>query len=80
MAEMVVNGVSTRKVSQVVETLCGTYCSKSAVSELCKDLDASVKEFRERSLNGRYRSSPLTRPISRGGEPPGRFKGLHDCL
>ena len=25
MIEMVVNGVSTRKVSQVVETLCGNY-------------------------------------------------------
>ena len=54
MAEMVVNGVSTRKMSQVVETLCGTSCSKSAVSELCKDLDTSVKEFRDRPLNGRY--------------------------
>ena len=39
MAEMVVNGVSTRKVSQVMETLCGTSYSKSTVSELCKDLD-----------------------------------------
>ena len=28
MAEMVVNGVSTRKVSQVVETLCGTVVVK----------------------------------------------------
>ena len=54
MAEMVVNGVSTRKVSQVVETLCGTSCSKSTVSELCKELDTAVKEFRERPLNGNY--------------------------
>jgi putative transposase len=54
MTEMVVNGVSTRKVSQVVETLCGTSYSKSAVSEVCKDLDAAVKEFRERPLTGRY--------------------------
>ncbi|MDO4515915.1 MAG: transposase [Bacillota bacterium] len=30
MAEMVVNGVSTRKVSRVMETLCGTSFSKSA--------------------------------------------------
>ena len=29
MAEMVVNGVSTRKVSRVMETLCGTSFSKS---------------------------------------------------
>ena len=54
MAEMVVNGVSTRKVSQVVETLCGASCSKSAVSDLCKDLDSAVKEFREHPLNGNY--------------------------
>ena len=32
MAEMVVNGVSTRKVSKVIETLCGTSFSKSSVS------------------------------------------------
>ena len=38
MSEMVVHGVSTRKVSQIVETLCGTSVSKSAVSEVCKDL------------------------------------------
>lgn len=54
MAEMVVNGVSTRKVSQVMETLCGTSYSKSTVSELCKDLDKPVKEFRDRPLNGQY--------------------------
>ena len=54
MAEMVVNGVSTRKVSQVMETLCGTSYSKSTVSELCKDLDKPVKEFRNRPLNGQY--------------------------
>ena len=39
MAELVVNGVSTRKVSRVMETLCGTSFSKSAVSDVCKDLD-----------------------------------------
>lgn len=54
MAEMVVNGVSTRKVSRVVETLCGQSYSKSSVSELCKELDAGVKAFRERPLTGRY--------------------------
>ena len=54
MVEMVVNGVSTRKVSQVVETLCGTSISKSSVSDLCKDLDVKVNEFRNRPLNGDY--------------------------
>ena len=50
MAEMVVNGVSTRKVSQVMETLCGKSFSKSSVSVACKELDARVQEFRERPL------------------------------
>lgn len=54
MAEMVVNGVSTRKVAQVMETLCGTSYSKSTVSELCKELDQKVEEFRNRSLIGSY--------------------------
>lgn len=54
MAEMVVNGVSTRKVSTVMETLCGTSYSKSTVSEVCKKLDKSVNEFRERPLIGSY--------------------------
>ena len=54
MVEMVVDGVSTRKVSDVVETLCGTKVSKSAVSELCKDLDEKVDAFRNRPLTGSY--------------------------
>lgn len=54
MAEMVVNGVSTRRVSRVMETLCGTSYSKSTVSELCKDLENDVDEFRNRPLNDIY--------------------------
>ena len=54
MAEMVVSGVSTRKVSKVMETLCGTSYSKSAVSDVCKDLDKAVDEFRNRPLTSRY--------------------------
>ena len=54
MAEMVVNGVSTRKVSQIMETLCGTSYSKSAVSDLCRELDNEVTRFRERPLEGGY--------------------------
>ena len=54
MAEMRFNGVSTRKVSQVMETLCGKNCSKSTVSEACKELDEKVTEFRERPLTGEY--------------------------
>ena len=54
MAEMVVNGVSTRKVSSVMETLCGTSYSKSTVSEVCRDLEKDVKAFRERPLTEEY--------------------------
>lgn len=54
MAEMVVNGVSTRKVTKVVETLCGTGFSKSSVSEVCKELDKSVYEFKNRYLDREY--------------------------
>ena len=54
MAEMVVNGVSTRKVANIMETLCGKSFSKSSVSEACKDLDKAVDEFRNRPITGVY--------------------------
>ena len=54
MAEMVIAGVSTRKVSKVVETLCGTSYSKSMVSEVCKELDGVVNQFRNRPLTDPY--------------------------
>jgi putative transposase len=54
MAEMVINGVSTRKVSQIVESLCGTSISKSGVSEICKDLDKEVMAFKERPITDVY--------------------------
>ena len=52
MVEMVVNGVSTRKVRAIVEELCGTEFSRSTVSELCKGLDAIVQEWNDRDLSG----------------------------
>lgn len=54
MMEMVVNGVSTRKVSAVTEELCGTAFSKSTVSSLCEALDPVVMEFRNRPLEKHY--------------------------
>ncbi len=48
--EMVVQGVSTRKVAQITEELCGTELSKSTVSTLCKRLDAIVQAWYERQL------------------------------
>lgn len=54
MIEMVVQGVSTRKIARVVEELCGTSFSKSTVSELCKQLDEFVNEFKNRYLGDIY--------------------------
>lgn len=51
MLEMYVSGVSTRKVSQIVEELCGKTISKSFVSDLTKQLDPMVKEWQNRSLS-----------------------------
>lgn len=50
MVQMVVMGVSSRKVEKVVSTLCGTSFSKSTVSELCKKLDREIEAFRQRPL------------------------------
>jgi putative transposase len=49
--EMFVNGVSTRKVSAITESLCGTSISKSAVSRLIAQLDVRVTAFNERRLD-----------------------------
>ncbi|UTR12889.1 IS256 family transposase [Evansella sp. LMS18] len=54
MIEMVVNGVSTRKVTKIVEELCGKSVSKSQVSNLLKSLDPIVNEWRNRPLNVHY--------------------------
>lgn len=51
MVQMVIAGVSTRKVEKVVETLCGTSFSKSTVSSLCKRLDEEIQKFRTRPLS-----------------------------
>ena len=54
LMEMVVQGVSTRKISEITETLCGTSFSRSTVSELCKNLDPVVESFRNRPLEAHY--------------------------
>src|SRR5437588_12158581 len=50
LAEMYVQGVSTRKVKQVTEELVGHSFSASAISAVNKRLDASLKAFCERRL------------------------------
>ncbi len=50
LMEMVINGVSTRKVSQITEELCGTAMSKSVISGLCQKLDPIVKGWNGRPI------------------------------
>lgn len=51
MLEMVVNGVSTRKVTKIMEELCGESVSKSMVSNLTQKLDPVVNDWANRPLN-----------------------------
>ena len=50
LCEMVIQGVSTRKVEAITEVLCGAAFGKSQVSKLCLALDPLVKTWRERPL------------------------------
>jgi transposase-like protein len=54
LMEMVVNGVSTRKISQITEELCGSEFSKSTVSDLCQKLDPLVKAWNNRDLRNMH--------------------------
>jgi transposase-like protein len=54
MLEMVINGVSTRNVTNIVEQLCGKNISKSFVSSLTQKLDPIVNEWAKRPLNTTY--------------------------
>ena len=50
LAEMYVQGVSTRKVAAIVEELCGTSVSSTHVSDCAQLLDAELKKWRTRPL------------------------------
>ena len=54
IAEMYVQGVSTRKVKKITEELCGLEISKSQVSALTKSLDAEITAWRMRKHSKRY--------------------------
>src|SRR6476661_8227193 len=54
LAEMYVQGVSTRKVKAITEELCGHAFSASTVSEATARLDESLQAFFERRLNEPY--------------------------
>lgn len=53
IAEMYIQGVSTRRVKQITQELCGFDVSSSQVSRVTQSLDEQFKLWRERPL-GRY--------------------------
>ena len=54
LAEMYVQGVSTRKVKAITEELCGHTFSASAISEINKKLDEDLSQFASRRLEEDY--------------------------
>ena len=50
LMQMYVEGVSTRKVKEITEELCGTSFSKSLVSQLASGLDSELEAWRSRRL------------------------------
>ena len=50
IAEMYVNGVSTRRVTEITEVLCGLEVSSTQVSRVSKVLDDELEKFRTRKL------------------------------
>src|SRR5215203_6659895 len=50
LMEMYVEGVSTRKVKDITEALCGTSFSKSLISSLAGSLDSELRAWRMRQL------------------------------
>lgn len=54
LAEMYVQGVSTRKVAAITEQLCGHEFSASAISTIVARLDAQLDEFARRRLEEDY--------------------------
>lgn len=54
LMEMVLNGVSTRKVAAITEELCGTRFARSTVSQRCTALDARVAAWNDRPLEESY--------------------------
>jgi putative transposase len=54
LAEMYVQGVSTRKVKAITEELCGHSFSASSISAINKGLDESLARFAQRHLDEAY--------------------------
>lgn len=54
LMEMYILGVSTRKVKEITETLCGISFSASLVSSLSEKLDAALEAWRNRPIEGEW--------------------------
>jgi putative transposase len=52
LVEMYLQGVSTRKVTRIVEALCGAHVSASAVSAVVRKLDGELALWRTRDVGG----------------------------
>src|SRR5690348_17283860 len=65
IAEMYVQGVSTRRVTEVMQQLCGLEVSSTQVSRAAKLLDEELSAWRQRPIADipyRTRGRPLLRP------------------
>jgi putative transposase len=54
LAEMYVQGVSTRKIKEITEELCGHSFSASTISRINKSLDRELTQFARRELEEAY--------------------------
>jgi putative transposase len=54
LAQMYVQGVSTRKVAAITEELCGHEFSASSLSAITVQLDGQLRQFAERPLAGEF--------------------------
>ncbi|MBN2168015.1 MAG: IS256 family transposase, partial [Actinobacteria bacterium] len=54
LMEMYIKGVSTRKVAEITEKLCGKSFSSQQVSKLTRELDSTIREWSERPLTCSY--------------------------
>ena len=69
LAEMYVQGVSTRKVKAITEELCGHAFSASSISAINKRLDESLKAFAGRPLQEPFAYSSSTPATRRCAKP-----------
>ena len=71
ITQMYVEGVSTRKVRDITEALCGLEIGKSQVSALAQKLDGEVEQWRERPIEKRFPYLMIDaryEKVRRGGE------------